>query len=68
MEKCPVVRMLGNTSFPGRESLGASRIMLFRCSFLAMMPTGLSADRVATCRQTREAQVCRLTLGGAAAA
>ena len=65
MEKWPVVRILGNTSLPGRESFGASRIMLFRCSFFAIIPTGLSADRVATCRQRTEVQVWRLPLRGA---
>lgn len=41
--------MLGNTSFPGRDNLGASLATPPMCNFRATTPTGFSADRVATC-------------------
>ena len=52
MEKWPVEREEGKTSLPGRESRGALRAIVPLTpptpSFLATIPTGLSADRVAT--------------------
>lgn len=40
--------MLGNTSLPGNDSLGASLIKPDKWSFLANKPTGFSAGLVAT--------------------
>ena len=41
--------MLGNTSLPGSDNLGASLVNPVRWNFLAMTLTGFSAGRVATC-------------------
>ena len=41
--------MLGHTSLPGSDHLGASLVNPVRWTFLAMTLTGFSAGRVATC-------------------
>lgn len=49
IEKCPEWWRLGNTNFPGSESLGASLATPPMWNFLAAIATGFSAGRVATC-------------------
>lgn len=50
--------MLGKTSLPGNDNLGGSRLtILLRCSFLATIPTGLSAGLVATRTITFELKI-----------
>lgn len=51
IEKWPVWYRLGNTNFPGSESLGASLTTPPIWSLRATMLTGFSAGRVATCRE-----------------
>ena len=48
IEKCEVSETLGNTSFPGRESFGASAAIPDIWSFLAKAPT---------CRSKKEDQL-----------
>lgn len=47
IEKCPLLCMLGNTSFPGKFNFGGSFTMP-KFSLRATIPTGFSAGRVAT--------------------